>query len=106
MIQNQLVDLPVDERSAEKIAYSWVRGNIGNIPHVGTPVKKDDVWSVPIHVNYPRIFKDIATERPQKLRFMSFKDIGEVKINAVKQTVPKPPNLKIFNNFRFSVNIF
>lgn len=91
MIQNQLVDLPVDERSAEKIAYSWVRGNIGNIPHVGTPVKKDDVWSVPIHVNYPRIFKDLVTDRPQKLRFMSFKDIGEVKIDATKGLIIDKP---------------
>lgn len=52
MIQNQLVDLPVDERSAEKIAYTWIRSTIGNIPHVGTPVKKGEVWSVPVHVNY------------------------------------------------------
>jgi hypothetical protein len=91
MIQNQLVDLPVDERSAEKIAYTWIRSTIGNIPHVGTPVKKGEIWNVPVHVNYPRIFKDITTERPQKLRFMSFKNIGEVKIDAIKGLIVDKP---------------
>jgi hypothetical protein len=91
MIQNQLVDLPVDERSAEKIAYNWIRSTIGNIPHVGTPKKLDDIWSVPIYVNYPRVFKDITTERPLKLRFMSFKNIGEVKIDAIKGLIVDKP---------------
>jgi hypothetical protein len=91
MIQNQLVDLPVDERSAEKLAYYWIRSTIGNIPHVGTPIKIGDIWSVPIHVNYPRLFKDIATERPLKLRFMRFKNIGEVKIDAIKGLIIDKP---------------
>ena len=106
MIQEQLVDLPVDERSAEKIAYNWIKGNIGNIPHVGNPTIKGEIWSVPVHVNYPRIFKDISTDRPQKVRFMSFKNLGEIKIDANKGLIIDKPTFydithKINENLNF-----
>jgi hypothetical protein len=91
MSQSQLFDLPIDDRSAEKIAYDWIRSTIGNIPHVGTPVKEGEIWIVPIHANYPRVFKDIPTGRPQKLRFMSFKNLGEVKIDANKGLIIDKP---------------
>lgn len=91
MNQTLLFDLPIDAKSAEKIAYNWVRSTIGNIPHVGTPVKEGELWSIPIHANYPRVFNNITTGRPQKLRFMSFKNIGEVKIDANKGLIIDKP---------------
>ncbi|MEA1895220.1 MAG: hypothetical protein U9N36_08485 [Euryarchaeota archaeon] len=86
-----LFDLPIDDKSAKKIAYNWIRSTIGNIPHVETPVKEGGLWSIPIHANYPRVFNDVTTGRPQKLRFMSFKNIDEVKIAANKGLIIDKP---------------
>ena len=81
-MQRILGDMPVSEKDAQKFAYDIIRRDLGSIPHPGKPQLKDGIWIVPINIRYPRILSDEVGEVPEKVRFMNFENVGEIKINA------------------------
>jgi len=82
--QRILSDLPVTEKDAQKFAYNVIRSELGSIPYPGTPQLKENIWIVPIMVRYPRVLSDDIREVPERVRFMNFENLGEIKIDATK----------------------
>ncbi|MDP2767517.1 MAG: hypothetical protein Q8O41_08735 [Candidatus Methanoperedens sp.] len=82
-MQVVLFDMPLNEEDARKIAYNVIRSELGSIPYPGKPKLKDGIWIVPILVRYPRILFSEG-DVPEKVRFMNFENVGEIKIDANK----------------------
>ena len=98
-MQRTLCDMPVSEKDARKFAYDVIRSELGSIPYPGKP-RLDDVgiWTVPITARYPRVLSDVARDVPEKVRFMNFEDIGEIKIDANKgELIYRPKYYEISN---------
>ncbi len=101
-MQRTLCDMPVSEEDARKFAYDVIRSELGSIPYPGKP-RLDDVgiWTVPITARYPRISSDVARDVPEKVRFMNFEDIGEIKIDASKgELIYRPKYYEISNTIK------
>lgn len=81
-MQIRIVDIPIEKEEAQKIAHFLVREKYGNLPSVGRPVLKDNIWIIPIEVKYPRISFEKITNRPHKVRYMNFENVGEIKVDA------------------------
>lgn len=82
--QVNLLPAPIDKREAEKRAHVYVREKYGNLPSVGDPILEDNTWRIPIEVRYPRVLFEKGTNRPKKVRYMNFENVGELKIDANK----------------------
>lgn len=90
-MQIRIADIPVEKEEAQKIAHFLVREKYGNLPSVGRPVLKDNIWIIPIEVKYPRISFEKITNRPSKVRYMNFENVGEIKIDANNGVVIDKP---------------
>ena len=98
-MQRTLCDMPVSEEDARKFAYDVIRSELGSIPYPGKP-RLDDagIWIVPITARYPRVLSDVARDVPEKVRFMNFEDIGEIKIDANRgELIYRPKYYEISN---------
>lgn len=80
--QNRLVDFPVDEDAARKLALLEIRENLGTIPAPGDPRRDNSHWVVPIVVRYPRAIFSAEERAPERMRFMDFGELGRVKLNS------------------------
>jgi len=101
--QAKITEYPIDKSEARSIAYNLIREKYGNIPSIGSPQfeKETGVWIIPIHVKYPRIMFDKIQEIPKKVRFLSFENLGLIKINAITGVViDKPSYFNIRNEVR------
>jgi hypothetical protein len=83
-MQRILFDMPLNEENARKIAYDVIRSELGSIPYPGRPHLQEGVWTVPIIVRYPRVLSDEIGTSPEKVRFMNFENVGEIRIDANK----------------------
>jgi len=83
-MQRLLCDIPVSEKDAKKFAYDIIREELGSIPYPDKPKLKEGVWIVPITARYPRVLSDEIREVPEKVRFMNFENVGEIRIDANK----------------------
>ena len=79
--QARLADLPVDEEEARRLALLEVREKLGMVPTPGSPRKQDATWVVPILVRFPRAVYHEALERPERMRFMDFGEVGTVEVD-------------------------
>ena len=86
-MQRLLCDVPVSEKDAKKFAYDIIREELGSIPYPDKPKLKEGVWIVPITARYPRVLSDEIREVPEKVRFMNFENVGEIRIDANKGEV-------------------
>lgn len=80
--QKPLTDLPIDKKSAERIAYQKLRSEIGNIPSPGVPKKEGEVWKVPVLIRYPKVIFDEITGKPKKTRFIDVGKVGDIEIKV------------------------
>ena len=98
-MQRPLCEMPVSEEDAGKFAYDIIRSELGSIPYPGKPLSDDvGIRIVPITVRYPRVLSDVARDVPEKVRFMNFEDIGEIKIDVNRgELVYRPEYYEISN---------
>jgi len=90
--------LPVEKPSKgdiEKISHFFVRENYGTIPSVGEPKFIDNKWSVPVNASYPRILFNEVKKVPEKIRFMSFKDLGTIELSELGEIISRPKYYEI-----------
>lgn len=100
-MQRTLCDMPVSEEDARKFAYDVIRSELGSIPYPGKPRLDEGIWVVPITARYPRVLSDVARDIPEKVRFMNFEDIGEIKIDANKgELIYRPKYYEISNTIK------
>ena len=100
-MQRTLCDMPVSEKDAIKFAYDVIRSELGSIPYPGKPRLEEGTWVVPITARYPRVLSDVARDVPEKVRFMNFEDIGEIKIDANKgELIYRPKYYEISNTIK------
>jgi hypothetical protein len=78
----RIIVSPLQEEEAFFIAQMYIREQYGTIPSAGTPVINEGIFKVPIEVKYPRVLMDKTTNRPRKVRYMNFENIGEIIIDA------------------------
>ncbi len=91
----------MDKMEAERVAYMFVREKYGNLPSLGTPTYKEGIWVVPIDVKYPRILFEPSVDRPKKVRFMKFQNVGRIIIDEKAGTiVDKPRYYDLRNEIR------
>ena len=83
--------LRMDKSEAEKMAHTLIREKYGNLPSIGSLAYKDGIWAISIDVKYPRILFDPAKNRPKKVRFMSLKDVGLIKIDENEGVILNKP---------------
>lgn len=101
MMQRMLCDMPVSEKDAQKFAYDVIRSELGSIPYPDRPKLKEGVWIVPITARYPRVLSDEIREVPEKVRFMNFENVGEIRIDANKgELLYRPTYYEISNVVR------
>ena len=101
-MQRTLCDLPVSEQDAKKFAYDVIRSELDSIPYPGKPrLEQERVWVVPITTRYPRVLSDVIREVPEKVRFMDFGDVGEIKIDANKgELLYRPRYYEVSNTIK------
>jgi len=80
--QTRLGEPPVNKEQARAIALDIIRDNYGNIPYPGEPVLEGDLWIVPIIARYPRVLVNERDNLPEKVRFMTFDNLGKIEIIA------------------------
>ncbi len=80
--QNRLVDFPIDEDAARKLALLEIRETLGTIPVPGDPRRDDSHWVIPIVVRYPRAIFSAEAKAPERMRFMDFGELGKVKLDS------------------------
>ncbi len=80
--QTRLGEPPVDKEQARAIALDIIRNNYGNIPYPGEPFLDGELWIVPITARYPRVLVNERDSVPEKVRFMTFDNLGKIEIVA------------------------
>jgi hypothetical protein len=91
-IQSRLVGPPVGDEEAWKKALDIIRSFYGNIPYPGKPVLEAGIWKIPIIARYPRVLVNEIENLPEKVRFMVFEDLGEIKIIANTGEIEEKPS--------------
>lgn len=83
---------PHDKKDAERIAYNLIKSKYGNLPYPDIPSldKKEKIWEVPVKIRYPRILFD-CYDKPQKVKFMQEKKVGEIKISSETGEIKSKP---------------
>jgi hypothetical protein len=90
-MQDHLIDLLITKEEAKRKAHFFVREKYGTIPSLSTPKMLDDGWHIPIVARYPRVLFDTTTNRPKKVRFMKFDNLGELVVdNKTGEITSKP----------------
>lgn len=90
---SMLAEPVISKNKAEDLAYYYLREKIGNIPHIRGANLLDGKWVIPIDVNYPKIFLDRNTGKPNKTRFIKVTDIGKLEISSMSGEVLHAPKL-------------
>ena len=97
-MQIRLANFPIDKEEAEKIAHELIRDKYGNIPSIGDIKIENDNWIILIEAKYPRVLYDIQTNRPKRVRYMNFKNIGLIKIDAHRGIIVEKPKFYDLRN--------
>ena len=95
--------IPLEKPKKEDIkkrSHFFIRENYGTIPSIGEPIFKDETWQVPINANYPRILFNQIKKMPDKVRFMSFKNLGELTLSDSGQIISKPKYFEIVGSIQ------
>lgn len=72
----------ISEEEAQKRAQKVLTFEIGNLPHLGEPVRVDSDYVFPLYIRRPRVIFDSDREKPVKLEFMSELRIGTICIDG------------------------
>ena len=99
--------LPIEKPKKEeikRISHFFVRENYGTIPSTGEPKLDGDKWEIPINANYPRILFNHIKKMPDKVRFMSFKDLGILELSEHGEVVSKPKYHEIVGSINNKLN--
>lgn len=104
-MQEKLTTPPVDKFKAQRIAYKFIRENWGSIPSTGIPILNGEVYRVPIEAKYPRVLFDKNTDKPKKVRYMRFLNIGEIKVDINNgEIIEKPRYHEIRNEIKSNLD--
>jgi len=80
----------ISKEEAEKIVHQFIREQYGTIPSPGEPKLEEGIWKFPINANYPRILFNEYKKKPEKIRFMTFKNIGEIHLSNEGDIISHP----------------
>ncbi|MBW2976275.1 hypothetical protein KY347_02405 [Candidatus Woesearchaeota archaeon] len=95
--------IPLEKPKKEdikKVSHFFIRENYGTIPSIGEPILKDGKWEVSINANYPRVLFNQIKKMPDKVRFMSFKNLGELTLSDSGQIISKPKYYEIVGSIQ------
>ncbi len=85
--------IPIEKPQKEdikRISHFFIRENYGTIPSIGEPKLEGEKWNVPINANYPRVLFNHVKQIPDKVRFMSFKNLGKLELSEKGIVISKP----------------
>jgi hypothetical protein len=91
--QSKLFSQWISKEEARKTAYQMIKESFGNIPSIGAMNydSSSNSWLIQINAKYPRITFDKIQERPKKVRFMNFENLGMIKIDANTGVITEKP---------------
>jgi len=72
----------ISEEKARKKAQKVLTFQIGNLPHIGDPVRIQSDYIFPLYIRRPRVIFDSSRERPIDLDFMSEQRIGTICVDG------------------------
>ncbi len=81
----------IDEKMAERLALEEIRTRYGSILYPGPPVRKEDVWVIPVRFSYPRVLFDETRGKPRRVRFMEPHQAGEIVISIPDHAIVSYP---------------
>jgi len=94
-MQIRLPSEKISKEEAEKIVHQFIREHYGTIPSPGEPRLEEDIWKVPINASYPRILFNEYKKKPEKVRFMTFKNLGEIHLSKDGNIISQPRYIDI-----------